>query len=436
MLLAFAVRFGMKQAILLAIAAVICASAAGQNNFKVIHSFSGYPNDGSHPTGPVVFDKLGNMYGSAPGGSNGGCGDLGCGVVYELSPDGHGNWTETILYNFCENWNGQTCLDGTAPTGGLALDAAGNLYGVAIEGGTGVGELSIGGGVAFELSPPSQRGGAWTETVLYNFCNDLQGNLCLDGLAPASQPVFDSSGNLYGTTAGGGTGHLSLGGGTVFELSPGVNSWTEKILYNFCSQGTGDNCPDGEIPSGGVTFDKSGNLFGTTDYSGNSNTNTGGTVYELSSSAGGWKYRRLLEVPARSKSNYLPGAVSFDGVGNLYSTFGAPDGGVFKLNPSTRKLEVFSFNGQDGQNPQRGVLIDARTGALYGTTAFGGGSGNIYRINSNRKETVLHNFCALPNCVDGELPWPAPMPDASGNLYGTAGFGGEYGAGVVYSVSP
>jgi len=412
-------------------AALMCASAAGQNNFKVIHSFQGPPNDASYVVSNVVFDKKGNMYGTS---ANGGLSSAG--TVYELSPDGHGNWAETILYSFCEDVEGETCLDGDAATSGLALDAAGNLYGVTIEGGTGVGELSTGGGIAFKLSPPTQPGAPWTETGLYNFCSDLQGDLCLDGLAPASQMVFDSKGNLYGTTAGGGTGHLGLGGGTVFELSPSANGWTEKILYSFCSQGTGDNCPDGEIPSGGVTFDKYGNLFGTTDYSGNSNSSAGGTVYELSPGDGSWKYRRLLEVSGQSKSNYLPGPVSFDGAGNLYSTFGAPNGGVFELDPFSRKLYLFSFDGQDGKNPQDGLYVDTKTEAIYGTTAFGGGSGNIYRINKNGRETILHNFCTLSKCSDGELPYPAPTPDAAGNLYGTTECGGQYGAGVVYEVSP
>src|SRR5579863_10172682 len=106
MLLAFAVRFGMKQAILLAIAAVICASAAGQNNFKVIHSFSGPPNDASYVVSDVVFDAKGNLYGTS---ANGGTGSMG--TVYELSPQVGGGWSETLLYNFCTISEGQLCLD-------------------------------------------------------------------------------------------------------------------------------------------------------------------------------------------------------------------------------------------------------------------------------------------------------------------------------------
>ena len=134
----------------------------------MIHSFSGYPNDGMHPIRPVIFDKAGSMYGTAPGGgSQTGCGDLGCGVVYELSPDGQGSWTETILYNFCQNFNGLSCLDGAYPTTGLTCrHALGNFYGMTYGGGTGL-EKGEGGGVAFELSPPNSKGGEWSETILY-----------------------------------------------------------------------------------------------------------------------------------------------------------------------------------------------------------------------------------------------------------------------------
>jgi hypothetical protein len=178
-----------------AFTALMCASAAAQNNFKVIHSFAGYPNDGMTTDSSVVFDKLGNMYGATDGGGGQtGCGDFGCGTVYELSPDGQGNWTESILYNFCQDFDGLSCLDGSYPSAGLAVDSAGDLYGITELGGTGY-ESGSGGGVAFELSPPKKPGQLWIETVLYSFCSRVGKGECLDGgFGFPSQVVFDRGG--------------------------------------------------------------------------------------------------------------------------------------------------------------------------------------------------------------------------------------------------
>lgn len=167
-------------------AAMICAPAFGQSNYKVIHSFSGYPNDGQSPVSSIVFDKAGNMYGSTPGGGNQtGCGDLGCGTVYELSPDGHGNWTETVLYNFCSNYNG-LCLDGAYPNG-LTIDAAGNLYGTTFSGGSGYVYLT-GPGVAFELSPPKKKAGRGPRLCFTTFAVISATDLAwMDGLVSLSR---------------------------------------------------------------------------------------------------------------------------------------------------------------------------------------------------------------------------------------------------------
>src|SRR5579863_4003664 len=140
--------------------------------YKVLHSFSGPPNDASYVISSLVFDSQGNLYGtSANGGSNfvDGSGDAG-GAVYELTPNGDGTWDESVIYSFCSNFNGIFCSDGESAWGGLIMDAKGNLYGTTFEGGTGGVSGSLGGGVVFELSPPV-RGGAWSETVLYNFCS-------------------------------------------------------------------------------------------------------------------------------------------------------------------------------------------------------------------------------------------------------------------------
>jgi uncharacterized repeat protein (TIGR03803 family) len=152
-----------------------------------------------------------------------------------------------VVHNF---GNGK---DGVQPRAGLIFDASGNLYGTTLTGG------ADDGGTAFELSP--KTGGGWTETVLYSF-----GDTTNDGQAPYADLIFNG-GNLYGTTAAGGPSD----GGTAFELVSTAGSWTETVLYSF-SDG------DGGGPEGGVIFDTTGNLYGTTTYGG---TNDAGTVFEV-----------------------------------------------------------------------------------------------------------------------------------------------------------
>lgn len=436
MLLAFAVSYGMKKSILAAFAALLCASAAGQNNYKVIHSFSGFPNDGMTTIQPVVFDKAGNMYGTTPGGGNQtGCGDFGCGVAYELSPDGQGNWTETVLYNFCSNYNG-VCLDGAYPNG-LTIDTDGNLYGTTFSGGSGYAYLS-GPGVAFELSPPKEKGGAWTETVLYNFCSDFSNGSCQDGwVGEAGALVLDKAGNLYGSAALGGTGHVVGGEGIVFELSRGAEGWQETVLHNFCTQGEGDECPDGYNPGGGESFDKYGNLYGTTPYSGNINKLEGGTLFVLSRGLDKWKYTLLAVIPSGTEPSIPEAPVSFDDDGNLYGSLAAFYGGVFRIDAKSHRSRLFKFNGSDGAGPG-GLYLDAKKNAVYAITAGGGANnrGTIFTIDAAGNENVLYSFCQQISCTDGDGPGGNLAPDAIGNFYGTAEFGGAYGLGVVFEFTP
>jgi hypothetical protein len=140
------------------------ASAAWKE--KVLYSFQGGANNGSVPAGGVVFDPQGNLYGVTSDG----------GGVYQLAPPAQrgGAWTETVLYVF----QGNTTGDGATPEGGLVIDGASNLYGTTTYGGTGncvlLGVL-VGCGTVYELSPPKQKGGPWTETVLYSFPTAKQG---------------------------------------------------------------------------------------------------------------------------------------------------------------------------------------------------------------------------------------------------------------------
>ena len=188
---------------------------------SLLYSFTG-GNDGDFPENGVVFDSVGNLYGTTNQG-----GEYGYGTVYELSPSGSG-WTETTLYAFTDG------DDGANPVGSVAIDAQGNLYGTAPYGGTGA-------GTAWELSPSN---GGWAFTLLYSF-----GGRSNPG--PLDTPTLDTAGNVYGTSAATG-----LGAGQVFALTPAGGGWN-FTPYNF----DGSN---GGTPSSSVALDASGNLYGTT----------------------------------------------------------------------------------------------------------------------------------------------------------------------------
>ncbi len=210
----------------------------------VLRNF-GHGGDGADPNGGLIFDAAGNLYGTTSQGGVHDCLEGGCGTVFELTPNGSGGWTETVLHSF---GNG---TDGNYPDGGLIFDAAGNLYGTTSEGGIHL-SCNEGCGTVFELSP--RESGGYTETVLHNFGSGA------DGQQPYASLIFDADGNLYGTTSEGG---IHVYGGTVFELSPRDNGgWTERVLHSFGS-GT-----DGQQPFAGLIFDSAGNLYGTTNFGG------------------------------------------------------------------------------------------------------------------------------------------------------------------------
>ena len=291
--------------------------------------------DGDTPNAGLIFDAAGNLYGTTQGG-----GTYGSGTVFELSPAGGGNWTETVLHSF--NRDG---TDGFQPFGGVIFDAAGNLYGTTPYGGTTTDTSD--GGTAFELSPTA--GGTWIEQVLHNFGNGADGAYSYSGL------IFDAAGNLYGTTYGGGSysscsyyGHGDVGCGTVFELSPTAGGgWTEQVLHNF------DNGVGGFAPWAGVIFDAAGNLYGTAVRGGSSGSWNCvfagcGTIFELTPTAGGNWTEQLLHNFGNGTDGYSPtGGVITDAAGNLYGTtqsggtygweggtYGFAGGTVFELTPA------------------------------------------------------------------------------------------------------
>ena len=342
----------------------------------VIHTFSG-ARDGSGPQAGLVQDAAGNLYGTTQYGG-GPCSynpQIGCGVVFMLSPGTTGGWKETVLHVFTGG------ADGGGPSGGnLILDAAGNIYGTTHAGGSAsdcVGSGQTGCGVVFEISKGSR--GGWYETVLYTF------NGTTDGAYPAGALVFDAAGNLYGAAS-----FLGPGGvGSAFELTPTTSGpWAFTMLHSF----TG--VPDGQNPQGSFVFDAAGNLYGTTYLGGLSSTGShAGTVFELTSGSSGWTETILYTFTGQTDGGDPADGVIFDASGNLYgtTTFSEPIhhnyGVVFELSPSAsggwseKVLHSFANGTTDGQYPYSSLIFD-KTGNLYGTTSFGGSidDGAIFKI--------------------------------------------------------
>lgn len=323
---------------------------------RILYNFHGGDNDGAEPVG-LTLDPSGNIFGTTSTG-----GPTKSGIVFELSPNGNGEWTETVLYNF-----GSSHIDGETPAAGVVLDGAGNLYGTTQFGGR------FGFGTVFELSPGP---GGWTETVLHNFANKP------DGIFPEAPLVFDNNGNLYGETSAGGLFSF----GTVFELTPnGAGGWNETVIYHF-----GMNPLDGLMPTAGLALDAAGNLYGTTVYGGSGCLpESCGMVFQLSPTADGWNETVIHGFrPEDGDGGFPQAALTLDSDGNLYGTTSAGGdngrGTLFRLvhNAGLAWTErVYSFTGgDDGAQPESGVVLDP-SGNIFGTTLWAGdGYGVIFEI--------------------------------------------------------
>ena len=400
----------------------------GGYNETVLYSFCSLPycTDGNDPISSVIFDGVGNLYGTAcSGGANGqvvpstcGDGSNGYGVAFELSPEPGGGcpggsnsgngWCETVLYSF------MSTPDGASPFSGLTWDPYGNLLGTTYGGGSGVGTV-------YELSP--NGGGDWSESVLYSFC--AQPN-CADGAHPDGQ-VQAANGNLYATTESGG----AYEAGTVFGLSPQPaggcpsgsytgNGWCETILHAFAGHPM-----DGNYPSGTPMLDSAGNLYGTTVYGGRGNCNADlgcGTVWKLTNSAGEYTADLLASLESGPW--------------------------IFRC--------CFSIRGPD--NPRAGVVLDS-SGDIYGMTEYGGsssyctekggksnqqGCGAMFEFVRSPKKKVHYTreLLWIFSLADGAHPVSSLILDGD-NLYGTTSEGGLgdfcpnlEGCGVAFEFTP
>ena len=407
--------------------------AWAQTKFKTLYEFSG-SKDGQYPVAGLIFDQAGNLYGT-----NGGADTAG--TVFKLSPNSDGSWTESVLYSFCTLTN---CADGASSYAGLIFDAAGNLYGTTAYGGASGGGIVfkltlnpdgrwtesvlytfctltncvdggfpaaslifdragslygttvVGGahdfGTVFQLTPTAD--GRWKEKVLHHFTDGK------DGASPYATLIFDAAGNLYGTTMFGGTSS----NGNVFKLTPRADgSWKLSVLYSFCSV---TNCGDGGEPFAGLIFDQGGNLYGTTWVGGSrgscADSGSGcGVVFELTpNSEGRWNERVIHRFTGGAQGGEPRAGLTFDRAGNLYGT--------------------------------------TELGGALGLCKFAGraGCGVVFKLAPNSKgawtETVLHHFVDHP----GARPVAVPIFDAVGNLYGTTLGDGTATHGSVFEITP
>jgi uncharacterized repeat protein (TIGR03803 family) len=272
--------------------------SSGGWTFNVLYNFclQYHCPDGGNPSGGLIMDRAGNLYGGAGGGT------YGDGVVFELIPsESVSDWNEQVLYDFI--WK-----RGAGPLSPPIFDAAGSLYGTTFSGG------AYGGGSVFRLKRAS--GSDWNERVLYSFCS-VGYPFCKDGVAPYAGVVIDGSGNLYGTTThGGGSACGETTCGTIFKLTPTRSGgWKHIVLYDFPSPA------NGSFPTGGVIIDKAGNLYGATVAGGIGGCSSGcGVAYKLTPGTNGeWKYTVLHRFNGGDGFQPLGGLI-LDGKGNLYGT--------------------------------------------------------------------------------------------------------------------
>jgi uncharacterized repeat protein (TIGR03803 family) len=346
---------------------------------------------------------------------------------------------DKVIYNF-------NLKAGFEPGPGLIIDAEGHLYS------TTAGYIQTSPcdstnpkcGTVFELSRGAD--GKWMEKNLHNFGGD-------DGATPYGGPISDSAGNLYGATQHGGPGlcygYIRVGCGVVYELKRSPDAvWTEKVLHVF----TG---PDGVFPSGALTFDAAGNLYGAAGSGGsgtcpsyNGDPMGCGVIFELTpTGSGAWTEHVLYSFDNNGADGTYPnGGLIFDAAGNIFGTTyegGAYDKGtVFEMTRDGRWTEriLYSFGATstDGTNPYAGLVLDS-AGNLYGDTASGGvnDAGTVFELKHAEDgtwgEALLHQFGGVPH---GGGPAVSLIFDGSGNLYGTDSGGGDFGYGSAFELSP
>lgn len=443
----------------LALVAISVGSANAQTNrYRDFHDFGGSfagsngvkRTDGWSCVAPVTFDAAGNMYGTTTYG-----GAHNAGVVWELGPGGY-----TVLHDFggpITNRDGQPGDDGSGPTGGVAFDGFGNMYGCTRHGGERL------DGMAWAILSNG------TYIDLHDFGDpNANGQSGTDGILPDCTVCVDAHGTVYGTTTQGGTYH----GGTVWAIN------STGVYFNLHSFGgtvtnaSGVSGPDGAICYCDVTVDSAGNLYGTA-YQGGANNS--GIVWRQTPSGA---YQDLHDFGgtitnasgAKGPDGEYPECpVTFDSAGNLYGTtfqggpfnpFGGAGGNVWEIKNGGGYVDLHDFGGNtldtngmtgpDGNHPGSGVTLDSH-GNLFGVTTNGGqfsnkygGFGMAWEIGASIGYVDLHDFGSTQGngVPDGFYPSAGLVIDAAGNIYGTTYGGGANDSangsqdGLVWELAP
>ena len=390
-------------------AAMSCAAVAQSPMLTVDYSFCEQASCGQNPdTGPVQATD-GNLYGTTEyGGTNG------SGTVYQITAQGG-----ATLYSFCSQ---TSCADGEYPSSGL-LEVSGVLYGVTEVGGAGH------AGTIFSITPSG------TFTSLYSFCSQAN---CPDGQNPLGTLVLGPDNYLYGVTNAGGT-HVA---GSVFRISTsGTNFAT---VYSFCSL----SCDDGSGPSGGLVLGSDGNLYGTTARGGTNGfgtvfqLSTSGvlkTLYSFCSQANCTDGQEP-ETSLVESAGAFYGTTSAGGANPSKSV-----GTLFKVTPAGAFTSLYSFCSKascsDGSLPDSGLLL-ASDGNFYGSTENGGsptacsgaGCGTLFQLTPAGALTSFYAFCEVSCETDGAHAEGNLIQASNHQLYGATDYGGAYSNGEIFTI--
>jgi uncharacterized repeat protein (TIGR03803 family) len=310
----------------------------GRWHESVLHTFEDYLDGGYPGVTPLILDRHGDVYGTA---YNGGRNELGVAFRFHRTASG---WVENVLHDF---GNGDAY-----PFDSLIMGPGGNLYGtdnIYHDGG------AITEGV-YEIRPSR---GAWEYKIIWD-----QGVDAANG--GSGGLVLDARGNIFGVSSG------FLEPAVVFELKPAKHGWSPVILYTFQDVGV--------YPDGAPVLDRAGNIYGTTAAGGSRKQ---GTIYKLSPSKGRpWKLKTLYGFNGGADGSEPFAGVTFDASGNIYGTTlkgGTSNfGTVYELTAGSHNEKLlWSFDGKDGSEPFAPVVLD-RSGNLFGTTTSGGGGKHCY----------------------------------------------------------
>jgi len=407
------------------------ASVAATQTLTVLHSFRD-GNDGAEPGAGMTMDRGGNLYGSTQYGGDQSCfgggegNPNGCGVLFQMKKTKSG-WLFNTIYVFPGSLWGYVFV----ASGGLAIGPNGSLYGITNGGG------DYDDGTVFNLLPSPAAPRTALVSWNYNTVNQFTGN---DGAAPTRlDPLqFDPAGNIYGAATYGGPAN----DGVVYEMTPSEGGWTENVLYSFTGGSDGYHIR-------GVSLDENGNIYGVAAYGGG-NQDCGfdygcGTIYELTHSQSGWTETTLHTFQQGLEGGW-PGPLIRDKAGNLYGmTYGyGPDnsgGTVWELSPSSGGwafgvIHAFPTHTVEDYGPYP-LAMDA-AGNLYGISGLGGqeNEGFVFKLtpsNGGWTYTELYDFVGH---LDGCWPQGAPLLDGEGNIYGLTRFCGQYGWGTIWELTP